>query len=147
MPEKQGNKKRDAKNIESIESAKHQIAEPITGRNEFLEGTKRSHQVKVSLNQEELTWLNDLVFKVKKDKASVFRELLENFYNENKEGILMKTFDTDKRTVRDLRDLTNEKTTQELPVAYLKELKELFESKLISEEEYNSLRKKALKLN
>ena len=110
----------------------------LKGKDDFLDHLKRTHQVKVSLNQKELASLNELVEHNQSDKASVFRMLLKqstahDFNPSNSEHALSKEKITSNQS-----DL--------IPIEYLEKLKNIFERSLISEEEYKTLKQKALGL-
>ena len=107
---------------------------------------KREYQVKVTLNDAELNFLNYLVGKQNSDKASVLRGLLRDCafaegqtkgpaaYNENNtlsNGNESKCID---------------QPTCNILIEDLRVYKKLFDEELISENEYEILRKKALHL-
>tara|TARA_Y100001954_G_scaffold22976_1_gene20887 strand:+ start:2345 stop:2713 length:369 start_codon:yes stop_codon:yes gene_type:complete len=97
---------------------------------------KRAHQVKVTLNDAELSTVDSLIGLHGSDRASIFRYLLCSYLRNEEEGGFRTTdsgsIDTDLQ--RDSR----------LPVAQLRELKMLFEEDLIMEDEYGVLRKRLL---
>ena len=97
---------------------------------------KRAHQVKVTLNDAELSTVDSLIGLHGSDRASIFRYLLSSYLRNEEEGGYRATdsgsIDTDLQ-----RD-------SGLPVAQLRELKMLFEEDLIMEDEYGILRKKLL---
>ena len=97
---------------------------------------KRAHQVKVTLNDAELSTVDSLIGLHGSDRASIFRYLLCSYLRNEEEGGFRETdsgsIDTDLQ--RDSR----------LPVAQLRELKMLFEEDLIMEDEYGILRKRLL---
>ena len=97
---------------------------------------KRVHQVKVTLNDAELSTVDSLIGLHGSDRASIFRYLLSSYQRNEEEGGYRATdsgsIDTDLQ-----RD-------SGLPVAQLRELKMLFEEDLIMEDEYGILRKRLL---
>ena len=97
---------------------------------------KRAHQVKVTLNDAELSTVDSLVGLHGSDRASIFRYLLGSYLrNEEERGPW--TSDSGSIEAGLQRDSM-------LPVAQLRELKMLYEEDLIMEDEYRILRKRLL---
>ena len=97
---------------------------------------KRAHQVKVTLNDAELSTVDSLIGIHGSDRASVFRCLLSSYLrNEEERG----PWTSDSGSI----DIGPQSDSR-LPVAQLRELKMLFEEDLIMEDEYKILRKRLL---
>ena len=97
---------------------------------------KRAHQVKVTVNDAELSTVDSLIGIHGSDRASVFRYLLSSYLiNEEERG----PWASDTGSI----DIGPQSDSR-LPVAQLRELKMLFEEDLIMEDEYKILRKRLL---
>ena len=115
---------------------------PLEGEESFVKSFRRKHQVKVTLNEDEFHLLNDLVEERQSDRASVFRDLLNEY-----EAIRLLNVQKDSaKTISTESINISKKGFESIPLKYLEELKEAFEKALISEEEYKLLREISLGL-
>ena len=123
-------KKKESSKINSLE-----------GEESFINNLKRTNQVKVNLNDDELASLNELVKRFQSDKSSVLRMLLNSQMSKEKDITIVDSHDeiVIANKPNPYRDT--------LPIKYLEELKEIFEKSLINEEEYKALKLKALGLD
>ena len=123
-------KKKESSKINSLE-----------GEESFINNLKRTNQVKVNLNEDELASLNELVKRFQSDKSSVLRMLLNSQMSKEKDITIVDSHDeiVIANKPNPYRDT--------LPIKYLEELKEIFEKSLINEEEYKALKLKALGLD
>tara|TARA_B100001093_G_scaffold469005_1_gene489420 strand:- start:195 stop:572 length:378 start_codon:yes stop_codon:yes gene_type:complete len=113
----------------------------LEGEESFINNLKRTNQVKVNLNEDELASLNELVKRFQSDKSSVLRMLLNSQMSKEKDITIVGSHDeiVIANKPNPYRDT--------LPIKYLEELKEIFEKSLINEEEYKALKLKALGLD
>ena len=125
--------------VNDKESSKNNSLE---GEETFLKSLKRINQVKVNLNDEELSLLNNLVRKLQSDKSSVLRMLLNSQTSGEKQVIRTGNHDD----IFHSNEVSAYKEAS-LPIKYLEELKEVFEKSLINEDEYKALKSKALGLD